>query len=277
MLNPIPLYYIILHQKQHMQHKQYTLWHYLLTLYFGIGFPLMVLLIIPIVLLNDALYGQYKGWNRNFKVFKKVFQVGYFMLGIRHKVIYEYNHDTAQKYVFVLNHSSFFDIPEVLLGINQPIRVLGKSGPNKIPVFGYYYRKSTVMVDRTSDESRLKSIRLLKHYLQQGISIVVFPEGTFNNTTSPLKAMYSGAFKIAIETQTNIKPIILLDTYNRLHQSGIGLENGPSRMVYLQEVSVQGLQPKDAHTLQQQVEHIMANALIRYKASWVHTQPSLIL
>ncbi len=232
----------------------------------------MVILIIPLVIFNDLVFGQYKGWNLNFVIFKRVFQIGNFILGIKNYKLEEYEHDKRKKYVFVLNHISYFDIPEMLIGINQPIRVLGKTGPNKIPIFGYYYRKGTILVDRTSIESRFKSILLLKHYLEKGISIVVCPEGTFNYTDKPLKEFYDGAFKLAIETQTNIKPIILLDTFDRLNHKSFGIENGRSRMVYLEEVSVQGLKGSDVAHIKEKVFKIMEDALIRYKASWINPQ-----
>jgi 1-acyl-sn-glycerol-3-phosphate acyltransferase len=247
-----------------------SLWHYLLTLLFLLSFPLVIIVIMPIVIFNDLVFGTIKGWNYNYKIFAKCFEFAFFLLGIKNKQFYETEHDPNKKYVFVLNHESFFDIPEMLIGIKQPIRILGKKGPNKIPVFGYYYRKSTVMVDRSSNESRFKSILLLKSYLEKGISIVICPEGTFNMSDKPLKEFYDGAFKLAIETQTNIKPIILLDTFERLHYSGFGIENGKSRMVYLEEISVQGLTHKDVVTLREKVYQAMENGLIRYQASWIH-------
>jgi 1-acyl-sn-glycerol-3-phosphate acyltransferase len=231
---------------------------------------LIIIFIIPMVIFNDLVFGPIKGWNYNYKIFGKCFETAYFLLGIKHEKFYETEHDCNKKYVFVLNHESFFDIPEMLMGIKQPIRILAKKGPNKIPLFGYYYRKSTVMVDRTSNESRFKSILLLKSYLEKGISIVLFPEGTFNETDNALKEFYAGAFKLAIETQTNIKPIILLDTFERLHYSGFGIENGKSRMVYLEEIKVQGLTSKDIEALEKKVYQVMENALIRYQASWIH-------
>jgi 1-acyl-sn-glycerol-3-phosphate acyltransferase len=41
----------------------------------------------------------------------------------------------------------------------------------------------------------------------------MFPEGTFNETNAPLKDFYDGAFRIAIETKTAVKPVLFLDAY----------------------------------------------------------------
>jgi 1-acyl-sn-glycerol-3-phosphate acyltransferase len=250
------------------KHKR-TLWGFFLTALFAIIFVVVVIFIIPFVIVNDLVFDPVKGWNSNYKIFAHAFRFCYFFLGIQNKQYYEYDHDPAKKYVFVLNHISFFDIPEMLIGIKQPIRILAKRGPDKIPVFGYYYRKSTVMVDRSNNESRLKSLLLLRKYLDQGVSILICPEGTFNMTNKPLKEFYDGAFKIAIDTQTNIKPVVILDTFDRLHYDYNLIDNGISRIVYLEEVSVQGLTGEEVQLLKEKVYKIMEDALIRYRASWI--------
>ena len=99
---------------------------------------------------------------------------------------------------------------------------------------------------------------------------MIAPEGTFNMTTNPLKEFYDGAFKIAIETQTPIKPILFLDTYDRLNYKSIfSLTPGRSRAVYLEEISVDGLTGKDATMLKEKVYKLMEEKLVAYKASWI--------
>lgn len=241
----------------------------MLTALFAVGFPVLVLLIAPAVILNDKLYGRYRGWNRNYRIFAWVFKIGNLALGIRTTLQYEAYHDAKKNYVFILNHTSYYDIPNLLLAINQPIRVLGKTGPNKLPLFGYYYKKSTIMVNRISAESRLSSLQKLKHYLRAGVSIVVFPEGTFNQTNKPLKEFYNGAFSLAIETQTNIKPILMLNSSSILPSSGLGLSNGQNIIIYLPEISVQNLTTADTTRLKQYTYSIMESALQRYNAAHV--------
>jgi 1-acyl-sn-glycerol-3-phosphate acyltransferase len=89
-----------------------------------------------------------------------------------------------------------------------------------------------------------------------------------------LKSFYDGAFKIAIETQTPIKPILFLDTYDRLHYKSIfSLSPGRSRSVYLEEVKVEGLTMADVSRLREKVYMLMEAGLIKYKASWIKTDP----
>ena len=141
---------------------------------------------------------------------------------------------------------------------------------SRVPFFGFIYRNAIVTVDRSSPENRARSVRILKSVLRKGISIFIFPEGTLNESRKPLKDFYDGAFRIAIETQTPIKPILFLDSYDRLsYESLLSLTPGRSRSVFLKAVSVEGLQSKDVNTLKHHVFTIMEQKLIEYNASWI--------
>ena len=136
----------------------------------------------------------------------------------------------------------------------------------KIPIFGWIYKATVILVDRRDSDKRAKSVRALKAALTKGVSIFLFPEGTFNETNAPLKDFFDGAFRIAIETQTPIKPILFIDTLDRLHYNSIfNLTPGKNRAVYLQEVEVKGLTIKDVSALKQKVYIKMEDGLRRYR------------
>jgi 1-acyl-sn-glycerol-3-phosphate acyltransferase len=158
------------------------------------------------------------------------------------------------------------DIPCIIRSIHQPLRILGKHEMVKYPVFGIIYRMVVVLVDRSSTEKRAKSVRALKAALQKGISIFIFPEGTFNETGKPLKDFYDGAFRIAIEMQTPIKPILFIDTHKRMHYKNIWqLNPGICRTVYLNEIPVDGYTLKEVLLLKNKVHAIMEEGLGRWE------------
>lgn len=163
------------------------------------------------------------------------------------------------------------DIPILMAAFRyQHIRVLGKAEMTKIPIFGFIYKNAVVTVDRSDAAHRAKSVLILKSVVRKNISVVLAPEGTFNMSHQPLKEFYDGAFRIAIETQTPIKPVIFLDAYDRMHYKSIfSLTPGRSRAVYLEEVKVEGLRSADTAALKQKVYDIMEAALIQYEASWI--------
>jgi 1-acyl-sn-glycerol-3-phosphate acyltransferase len=158
--------------------------------------------------------------------------------------------------------------------LRQPIRALGKTEMSKVPVFGFIYKYAVVRVDRTSADNRAKSVRNMRSILKKGISILVFPEGTFNMTEKPLKDFYDGAFRVAIDAQMPIKPFLLLDMYDRLnYKSVFSLTPGKSRAIFLEEISVEGLVQKDLPMLKQKVYSLMDKKLREYKAPWIKSGP----
>ena len=171
---------------------------------------------------------------------------------------------------FVANHISYLDSAILPKTFRRPVRPLGKVEMAKIPIFGTIYKNAIVTVDRSSPANRVKSVQILKSLLKQEISILVFPEGTFNTTGKPLKDFYDGAFRIAIETGTPIKPVLFLHTYDRMHYDSIfSLNPGKSRSVFLQEVDVGGLTLDDVGILRDKVYKMMEEELVKRNAGWI--------
>ncbi len=227
-------------------------------------FAVIMLLVFPFIMLS-LLFGKVTGGNMIYQLCRFWGILWYFLTGIRHKEIYTVPHDRSRQYIFVANHISYMDIPPLVRIAHQPVRVLGKYEMVKIPVFGWIYRAAVILVDRRNPETRAKSVRALKSALKSHISIFIFPEGTFNETGKPLKDFYDGAFRIAIETETPIKPMIFPDTIDRLHYRGIfELTPGISRVIYLEEVPVKGLTLSDIPSLKNRVYTMMETALKQY-------------
>lgn len=213
-----------------------------------------------------------KGGNLVYKISRFWADAFFFMLAIKHWNIYEEPHDRNAEYIFVSNHISYLDIPMMMKVIRgQNIRILGKAEMNKIPIFGSIYKRGTVSVNRENPVARSRSVKKLIAFIHKKISVFICPEGTFNMTHQPLKSFYDGAFKIAIETQKPIRPILFLDTYDRLNYKSIfSLNPGKCRGVYLSLTSTEGLTIKDIQSLKEKIYKQMEEALIRYKASWIN-------
>ena len=238
-------------------------------LYASVAFIVIMLLVTPLVLAG-SLFGKIKGGNFIYRVCSFWGDAWFLLIGIRHRNIYQAPHDKNEQYIFVANHISYLDAPIIVKTLRQRVRVLGKIEMAKVPVFGYIYRNAVVTVDRSSAENRARSVRVLKSVIKKGISIFIFPEGTFNETHQPVKDFFDGAFRIAIETQTPIKPILFLDAYSRQHYHSVfSLNPGRSRSVFLAPVPVTGLSHADLPALKQRVFEMMEQALKGYQAAWI--------
>jgi 1-acyl-sn-glycerol-3-phosphate acyltransferase len=227
-------------------------------------------LLLPLFIFSFLL-DPIKGGNILYKICRFWADAFFFLIGIKHINIYEEKHERNKEYIFVSNHISYLDIPMMMKAIRrQHIRILGKAEMTKVPVFGYIYKKGAVLVERGSVRKRSESVKHLIFFLQKKISVFICPEGTFNMTHKPLKNFYDGAFRIAIETQKPIRPILFLDTYDRLNYNSIfSLNAGKCRAVYLSETSTKGLTPGDVASLKEKIHRQMEEALIRYNASWI--------
>ena len=247
---------------------------YIYAIYAMILFVVIMFIVVPFVIIG-SLFGKIKGGNTVMRLAHWWADVWLFLIGIYHIRIAEEEMKKHQPYIFVSNHNSYMDIPQMLKAIRSPLRILGKAETGKVPVFGIIYNAAVVPVLRGSAENRAKSLAILKSILNKEISIFIAPEGTFNMTDKPLINFYDGAFRLAIETQTPIKPLLFLDGVNRMHwKSLFALSPGKLRTVYLEEISPEGYTPFDTEQLKQKVYDLMEKKLIEYKAGWIESPPA---
>jgi 1-acyl-sn-glycerol-3-phosphate acyltransferase len=193
-----------------------TVLRFLFSIYAAIIFVAFMLLIFPLVIIA-SFFGRIKGGNMIYRLCVFWADLWFAFTFIRVKSIYEAAYNANEKSIIVANHISYLDIPMLVKVFRKPLRPLGKIEMTRVPVFGFIYKNAIVTVDRSDATHRAASLKMLKSVLNKGISIFVFPEGTFNETTAPLKEFYNGAFKLAVETQTPVQPVLFLDTFKRMH------------------------------------------------------------
>lgn len=235
------------------------------SIYAFIIFLAIMLLLFPFSIIA-SFFGRIRGGNMMMRLCMLWADLWFFLIGMPHRRIYEAPLDKHKSYIFVSNHISYLDAAIIPKAIRQPVRPLGKVEMSRIPVFGFIYRNAIVTVDRSSAANRAKSVRILTSLIHKGISVLVFPEGTFNMTNAPLKEFYDGAFRVAIETQTPVKPVLFLDAYRRMpYESLFRMSPGRSRIVYLADIPVEGLSVVDVPVLKERVYRIMEEKLIEYR------------
>jgi len=230
-------------------------------------FLAIMLAIFPFVLFS-SWFGRIKGGNMIYKLCTLWADIWFPCIGIFHRNIFLEPLQKDRAYIFVINHTSYLDSALLVKVFRKPVRPLGKVEMTKIPIFGFIYKYAIVSVDRSSAINRARSLEELKRLIAKGISVLVFPEGTFNDTSLPLKSLYDGAFRLAIETQTPIRPVLFLDNFDRMNPRGsLGITPGKCRTVFLRTVEVN--EQRKIDTLKAEVQQRMENALIEYKASWI--------
>ena len=169
--------------------------------------------------------------------------------------------DLNKSYIYSSNHTSFLDAPGLALGVPTQFRPLAKKELKKIPIFGLIVRVVTIVVDRSSPASRRKSIENLKSILKQGISILIFPEGTQNRTDQPLQPFYDGAFRIALQTETAIAPIMILNAGKLMAPSSLSVRPGKIKVLFADPIEVKGLTMEDLPELKRRTREVMLSMI----------------
>ena len=91
-------------------------------------------------------------------------------------------------------------------------KTIAKDSFSKIPIFKWFYKRGGVLVNRKNERSRIKGYEEMRIVLASGMHMSIYPEGTRNRTSEPLKAFYDGAFKLAVDAKKDIIPTIIIGT-----------------------------------------------------------------
>lgn len=134
------------------------------------------------------------------------------LVGCRFSVTGKHHFEGLEPAIVICNHNSLIDVPISTPFLPRANKTIAKKSFVYVPLFGWVYQFGSVIVDRKSDQSRRASFEEMKRVLGKGLDMLIYPEGTRNKTSAPLKNFYDGAFKLAIDTQQPIIPVVLLNT-----------------------------------------------------------------
>lgn len=232
--------------------------------YAALIFIMLMFMVLPFVLLASTIFKNYTGkkiilfllrcWAWGFSL------ISFFWVKTKNKQLV----NQKTQYIYVGNHGSYLDAIAVCISLPQHFSPLGKIEMTKIPIFGLIYKRIVVMIDRSSKESREQSVNILKQEINNGQSILVFPEGTMNKTSAPLSEFYDGAFRIAIETQTPLMPFVILKSRDLLPRiNPLKAHPGILTTVFLMPVEVKGLTIDDLPQLKHKVFNLMQEAILK--------------
>jgi 1-acyl-sn-glycerol-3-phosphate acyltransferase len=163
-------------------------------------------------------------------------------------------------YVVVANHQSFLDI-FVLCNIPHEMKWVAKKELFKIPMFGWGLRLAgDICLDRGDAASALKVMEQARRYLKNGMSVMIFPEGTRSEdgTLLPFKP---GAFKLAVETGVPVLPIAVSGSANGMPKGGPWVRPTKVSVKILEPVPTAGLRGRDVRKLRDDVRDRIARAL----------------
>ena len=149
----------------------------------------------------------------------------------RVKVVGREKINPRQSYVFVANHQGSFDIFLIYGFLNQNIKWVQKQSLRKLPFVGFASeRAGHVFVDNTTAAARASTIERAKNQITDGVSMVIFPEGS-RSLTGKMKSFKRGAYHIARDMQLSIVPLTLNGPYDVLKRNSRLIEPGRLELV----------------------------------------------
>jgi len=153
-------------------------------------------------------------------------------------------------------------IEMMLYAVKNPFVFVGKKELTKIPLFGFFYKRTCILVDRKSMHSRKEVFNQAQRRLNQGVSICIFPEGGVpDDETVVLDSFKDGAFRLAIEHQIPIVPLVFYDNKKRFSYTFFSGSPGRMRAKILPFFSPKGYTQENKAKLKQEVREAILTEL----------------
>ena len=174
-----------------------------------------------------------------------------------------------QPCIFVGNHTSYLDIVLSTFYIDHLAIYMGKAELLKAPLFKTFFKGMDIPVNRTSRVEAHKALMKAGAEIDKGRSMVIFPEGTISSF-GKLKPFKNGAFKLAIEKQVPLVPIVNLNNWKLLQNGGYFKSFGcfgVAKTVVLEPIETKGLTEENLVDLRERVFKLINDTLNEYNGT----------
>lgn len=232
----------------------YHIWYYIVVV-------ISIAITLPFIFLtsiSDKTYNNFFWWARRWAQIILI-GMGYFWVVRRLAKL-----EKTEPYVIIANHASELDIMLMYLMVPSPFVFIGKKELAKKPLFGYFYKRTNILVDRKSLASKRDVLKNAAKKLNEGVGVCIFPEGGIPDPEWLLAPFKAGAFKLAIEAQLPIVPITFPDNKQHFADFWDGGYPGRLRATIHEPISTKGLSENDIAALSKQCYTILLDELTAY-------------
>ncbi|EPR74576.1 1-acyl-sn-glycerol-3-phosphate acyltransferase [Winogradskyella psychrotolerans RS-3] len=230
----------------------YRIWFYIL-----VAIPIIIM--FPLLIISISREEWYPYFFKLARIWSKFILIG---MGFGYKITREETPDPDKSYMFVANHTSMADIMLMLVTVKNPFVFVGKQELAKIPLFGFFYKRTCILVDRSSSKSRQAVFLRAQRRLKQGVSICIFPEGGVPDEHILLDEFKDGAFRLAINHQIPIVPITFYDNKKRFSYTFFSGSPGKMRAKVHQFIPTNGLATVDTKGLNDKARTLIWDELM---------------
>ncbi|MFN7674768.1 lysophospholipid acyltransferase family protein [Flavobacterium sp.] len=223
-----------------------------------------ILMAIPIIVMFPFLFISIlkEKWYPYFFVMARIWaKFILFGMGFRTKVNFEQEPEEGKSYMFVANHTSMADIMLMLSITKNPFVFVGKKELAKIPLFGFFYKRTCILVDRSNSKSRMQVFERAQKRLNQGLSICIFPEGGVPEESIVLDSFKDGAFRLAVEHEIPIVPMTFYDNKRLFSYTFFSGSPGLMRVKVHRFFETKNQNPEYKKTVKETVRNVILNEL----------------
>jgi 1-acyl-sn-glycerol-3-phosphate acyltransferase len=179
----------------------------------------------------------------------------------------------GKTYIFVSNHQSIYDIPVIFATLPYQLRIIAKESLGNFPFLGWHLRRTGhLLVDRGKPD-RAGILKRWKALVEQGLSLIIFPEGT-RSQTGRVGIFKAGSFLLAIEAGLPIVPLSVDGTRRVMRKGRLMTCPGHATLVVHAPIETASLDVSDARTLAQRVREIVSSATTQDEACGADLQQS---
>ena len=230
----------------------YRIWFYVLV-------TLPIIIMFPFLIVSIAKEKWYPYFFRLARIWSKAILIG---MGYGWKITKAQALEKGESYMFVANHTSMIDIMLMLVSIkDNPFVFVGKKELAKIPLFGFFYKRTCILVDRSSVKSRQAVFLSAQKRLQSGLSICIFPEGLVPEEHIKIAPFKDGAFRLAINHSIPVVPITFHDNKKRFSYTFFSGGPGMLRVKMHKFLETTGLNVEDTKLLNSDAFSVISNSL----------------
>jgi 1-acyl-sn-glycerol-3-phosphate acyltransferase len=176
------------------------------------------------------------------------------------------NIDPNAAYVYMANHQSMYDILTLLGYLRVQFRWVAKMELFRIPVFGYSMaRVGYISIDRSNRKSAIESLREAAQKIAQGVSVMVFPEGT-RSQDGQIGPFKKGGFYLATDSERPVVPVVIWGTHHIMPRGKLRIRPGPVVLSINQPIETASYK-KNKEALMESVGSTMRRDLERIRAA----------
>ena len=229
----------------------YRIWFYILV-------AIPIVLLLPVLLISILKESWYPFFFKIARVWAYFILIG---MGFRVKIDLDQKPERNASHMYIANHTSMADIMLMLVASKNPFVFVGKKELAKIPLFGFFYKRTCILVDRSSEKSRKAVFLRAQRRLKQGLSICIFPEGGVPDESVILDDFKDGAFRLAINHQIPIVPFVFLDNKKRFSYTFFSGSPGLMRVKGHKFINTEGLKIENTKDLNQKARSVILETL----------------